>query len=442
MGEADGEDHEMDGEDREDREVDAMGGGPAGGRACGAASAAPGPPPAAPRARSPDPPPDPPDGRGLDAALRAAVAALGPPPAAPQARAEPGAGPGAASGRSPERGPEGLASRDPLGPLAPFVTTVAFAVDPFEPPPGRAAELAWRLAPGAAVAPDGLPAVPWLDRQYSRLSLFARACDPAGGVLAVNSNYRHAALPGEEGLLVAPPPPPADPALGVRRSQGDGSCFNNEVSFRIRIAERRVPPEKVYVVKFFPGAGKCQMPGVLLPGQEDGRAARAEWLRCVGRAYEAAGLPPPRVLREEVSMTNYRAAALLPPRHILVLEALHAALARLGARPAEFAALLDALLAAPPPRGPGQAGVRAALAQARAAAWVGRALVNNSSRLSFKIATGRRKPTHVNSFRGNFNILGVKSWEEGEAVRLVIGEILRRNWREAVRAPPLPDPAA
>lgn len=99
--------------------------------------------------------------------------------------------------------------------------------------------------------------------------------NPHGCLLAVNSNFCHAAQPGYEHYIKTPdpaPPKPVEdytPSRGRRRKkQGDGTCFNSAVELVVRIDG--VAPDKVYLPKCFPTTGEVQVPGVIRADLSDG----------------------------------------------------------------------------------------------------------------------------------------------------------------------------
>ena len=108
----------------------------------------------------------------------------------------------------------------------------------------------------------------------SFVELTERMCrNPHGCLLAINSNFGHAAQPGYEGYLKAKKPAPVRtvPARGrPRKVQGDGTCFNSAVEPVITVDHPNIADDKVYFVKCFPTTGETQVPGVILPDISDG----------------------------------------------------------------------------------------------------------------------------------------------------------------------------
>jgi hypothetical protein len=96
---------------------------------------------------------------------------------------------------------------------------------------------------------------------------------PRGCLLAINSNFGHAAQPGYEKYLKAPKAAPERqvPTRGrARKMQGDGTCFNSAVEPVIAIDHPGIPDDKVYKVKCFPSTGETQVPGVICADLSDG----------------------------------------------------------------------------------------------------------------------------------------------------------------------------
>jgi hypothetical protein len=106
------------------------------------------------------------------------------------------------------------------------------------------------------------------------VALTRRLCArPRGSLLAVNSNFGHAAQPGYEHYLKTPKPPPErrTPSRGrARKFQGDGTCFNSAVEPVVAIDHPGIDEDKVYFTKCFPSTGETQVPGVVCPDLSDG----------------------------------------------------------------------------------------------------------------------------------------------------------------------------
>jgi len=103
---------------------------------------------------------------------------------------------------------------------------------------------------------------------YDFVSLTELLCDnPHGCMVAINSNFGHAAQPGWESLLKIPKPPEAR----VRKVQGDGTCFNSAIEPIIKIKHPGVHLDKIYKVKCFPTTGATQIPGVICPDLSDAK---------------------------------------------------------------------------------------------------------------------------------------------------------------------------
>jgi hypothetical protein len=101
------------------------------------------------------------------------------------------------------------------------------------------------------------------------------------GILAVNSNFGHACLPGHEDLLKEPKPvvESSVPSCSrVRKLQGDGTCFNSAVEVVVRVDHPLLPAGKVYSVKCFPSTGKTQVPGSILPDRADAHLVLVEFV--------------------------------------------------------------------------------------------------------------------------------------------------------------------
>ena len=98
-----------------------------------------------------------------------------------------------------------------------------------------------------------------------------------GCIVAINSNYGHAAQPGYSDLIKTPKKIVVEDKLIMksrpRKMQGDGTCFNSAIEPIIKINHHNVNCEKLYKVKCFPTTGETQIPGVICNDLSDGRAA-------------------------------------------------------------------------------------------------------------------------------------------------------------------------
>ena len=173
---------------------------------------------------------------------------------------------------------------------------------------------------------------------------------PKGAIKVLNCNYGHMCQPGYEEFLKHKPPhkpqkrlqrrPKTPPGGGKvlrpattrkRKLQGDGTCFNSAIEVIIVLdpaakeGHYGIPippivremlatrPNKHYNVKTFPTTGKTQVPGVILPGHEDGAyVARvlAKYLTEFNAGEEIPGSPgrhaPVTVVSEQPIMKNFK----------------------------------------------------------------------------------------------------------------------------------------
>lgn len=154
--------------------------------------------------------------------------------------------------------------------------------------------------------------------------------NPRGCMVAVNSNFGHAAQPGYEYLIkqpktrrqLAPVVSASGSASGggagasvasaastgsasagvaaglkssTRKLQGDGTCFNSAVEPVVKIGHPGLDPDKIYCVKSFPTTGEIQVPGVLALDLGDGRAvleAFAAFLNSLPFDFSKPTAPP------------------------------------------------------------------------------------------------------------------------------------------------------
>jgi hypothetical protein len=92
-------------------------------------------------------------------------------------------------------------------------------------------------------------------------------------IIAINSNYGHAAMPGYEYLIKHPKKPVVSENYlylkgKSRKVQGDGTCFNSAIEPVIKLPNSK--ENKFYFLKCFPTTGETQIPGVILDDFSDG----------------------------------------------------------------------------------------------------------------------------------------------------------------------------
>jgi len=282
----------------------------------------------------------------------------------------------------------------------------------------------------------------------SFVELTRRMCeDPHGRLLAINSNFGHAAQPGFEHLLKAPKPPPERrvPARGrPRKVQGDGTCFNSAVEPVVAVDHPAVSDDKVYFVKCFPTTGETQVPGVILPDLSDGHAvleAFVAYLNELGVGDEAppAGEAPPvaprkavTIAREQPKMINYKFRLVRnSPRILVNLHALAAYLCILERTKATEGTELTAAQAA------------------RFAGWPVVVLPpfpvretkspTDDVKVSFRFKEAARAP-RLNVFQENkVNILGADSVHSAERIYDFFVRLFTANWAMLVSLQPRRD---
>jgi hypothetical protein len=271
---------------------------------------------------------------------------------------------------------------------------------------------------------------------------------PHGCLLAVNSNFGHAAQPGCEAYLKATRPPARPRAAPARnrdrKVQGDGTCFNSAVEPVVRVDHPGLPAGKVYKAKYFPTTGETQVPGVIRPDLSDGHAvlvALVAHLNAVMRESNLAGaalLPGDAVTieQEQPKMLNFKfCVCLADPRMIVDLHGLAA----------YFVALERAVaVEGGAPLTPAQ--------QAWFAGWPAVVMPplairetkppTDHAKISLRFVGARRNP-RVNIFQsGKVNILGADSPEVAGAIYDYFSRVFAANWARLVRLKPRPDNAA
>jgi hypothetical protein len=300
------------------------------------------------------------------------------------------------------------------------------------------------------------------------IDLTARMCqDPHGQLLAVNSNFGHAAQPGREELLKKPKPPPP-PSAAPRRSrprkgQGDSTCFNSAIEPVLAPPPTlALPPSKagkVYFLKCFPSTGEAQVPGVIMPDLSDGHLVLESFVAYlnelgVGTPGPDGAPMPVTIARERPNMINYKFRLVRhSPRILLDLVALADYLRLL-----EESKLTGANLAARLAEPPGKRGHP--LAKFVAEEWredpcgpsgphEGLALPPypiretkppvDDVKISFRFQGENRNP-RVNVFQeGKVNILGADSVESAHQIYAFFVDMFAKNWARLVTLQPRRD---
>lgn len=263
-----------------------------------------------------------------------------------------------------------------------------------------------------------------------------------GGILAVNSNFGHAAQPGYEHFLKRPRPPAAEPAVPARtrarKVQGDGPCFNSAVEPVVFIDHPGLPDDKeAYFIKCFPTTGEMQVPGVVLPTLEDGHRVLVDfvsylnWLE-VGDRDEAGRPRPVAIISERPNMINSKFRLVCNSPRILVN--LHAL--------AEYLGLLEAVKAV---EGRPITDPRASHFDEWPALVLPPFPVRETKapiddvKVSFRFESGRGAP-RLNVFQsGKINILGADSDGTGRRIYDFFDALFRANWRRLVTLRPRRD---
>jgi hypothetical protein len=285
-------------------------------------------------------------------------------------------------------------------------------------------------------AADRLPVTPltlFVCTYVARLSglnvgvaaLTAAMCEaPRGPLLAMNSNYGHAAQAGSERYVKAPRPPRPRPAPAVgraRKVQGDGTCFNSAIEPVFRVAHPGLPTGKVYKVKCFPTTGETQVPGVVCPDLSDGHAVLTAFVGYLNGLAVCAAAGPVAIASEAPQMLNFKFRVAFPgPRVIVDMQRL--------------AGYLRAVEAA----GAGEGWRDAAAAGLAAAGWAGAPLPpypvretkppTDDVKVTFRFRAEQRPP-RVNVFQsGKINILGADSEASARAVHAFFAAFFVACW--------------
>lgn len=134
-----------------------------------------------------------------------------------------------------------------------------------------------------------------------------------GNILAYNSNFGYACLPGHEKLMKLPAPP--QPGK-TRKGQGLQTCFHSDTEPVITLGENSIRIGKVYFTKLFP-TGEAQVPGVLAEDLRDGLAVlnvMADFINRMGAGDRADGVPAEPWAQMRKAADEAAAAGDLAPR--------------------------------------------------------------------------------------------------------------------------------
>lgn len=300
--------------------------------------------------------------------------------------------------------------------------------------------------------------VGWLENICVKVPDLTRImCErPHGCLIAFNSNYGHAAQPGEERYIKVPKPPPVRhvPARGrPRKLQGDGTCFNSAIEPVIRVGLPGIPKGKVYFPKCFPTTGEAQVPGTVLPDLSDGHCvlqALVDYLNelGVGKGGELirikSELPnmlnykfrirrnSPRVLIDLLRLAEYMELLEQAGAVAVAANAVAVAANAEGAAPAAAAAPVPALEALFAEKGWPAVVLPPYLVREVKAP-------TDDMKTSFRFKADKGAPL-INVFQaGKINILGAKTVESGRQIHAYFTRLFTRLWDRLICLQPRRD---
>jgi hypothetical protein len=273
--------------------------------------------------------------------------------------------------------------------------------------------------------------------------------DLHGCILAVNSNYGHAAQPGSEAYIKVPKVRKYQAGTArsrERKFQGDGTCFNSAIEPIIHIEHPNIPDDKIYKCKCFPTTGETQVPGVILTDFSDGHAVLVAFVDYLNEMNvgdlepvlpgESPQNPPARkkieIFSEQPKMINYKfRLQRTSPRILVNLFALAAYLSILERTKVVEGAELTAdqvmkfagwpVVVLPP------FPVREVKTP------------NDDVKVSFHFQEATRKP-RINIFQeGKINILGADSTFSADKIYAFFTQLLISNWGALVALQPRRD---
>ena len=130
----------------------------------------------------------------------------------------------------------------------------------------------------------------------------------SGSVLAINSNFGHAAQPGYENHIKPPKIPSTKPSIyikgKIRKVQGDGTCFNSAIEPVIKLPNSA--EGKYYYIKCFPTTGETQIPGVIREDFSDGHDVLVEFINYLNNLNIGTDNKLITIHSESPKMINYK----------------------------------------------------------------------------------------------------------------------------------------
>ena len=242
-----------------------------------------------------------------------------------------------------------------------------------------------------------------------------------GCLIAINSNYGHAAQEGYESFIKIPSDKKyiRDAPIKIRKKQGDGTCFNSAVEPIIKIVHDGIPESKTYKVKCFPTTGETQIPGVICPDLSDGSHVIQEFVTFINSIDQFLETDKQvKIISEQPKMLNYKFRVIRStPRMIMKSSLLFNYFKWLDRNKYNIDSKnIDNLP-------PDLANVKIVLPVKKI-----RELKMNSIKISFKFEYENRNP-RINIFQsGKINILGADTAESATHIYRFFQELFMNNW--------------
>lgn len=248
----------------------------------------------------------------------------------------------------------------------------------------------------------------------------------SGNILAINSNYGHAAQVGHETFIKHPKVINTDKESvytkgRTRKIQGDGTCFNSAIEPVIRLDYSS--EDKYYYIKCFPTTGETQIPGVINDNFSDGHDVLITFINYLNNlqiGIQENGIPKQICIESEgPKMLNYKFKLNRENNRILIN------LIKI----AEYLFLLEKNTVIDPwiP-----VDIPFPLKEIKSPV--------DDIKVSFRFQTSIKRAPRINIFQeGKINILGSESIDSANLIYIFLTDVFRLNWSRIINIKPEKD---
>ena len=243
----------------------------------------------------------------------------------------------------------------------------------------------------------------------------------SGNVLAINSNYGHAAQKGYEHFIKSPKTKTKNNTQiknRTRKMQGDGTCFNSAIEPIIKLNDN-----KCYFIKCFPTTGETQIPGVIEQDNSDGHKVLLMFIDYLNKlklgTVENDIVKDIYIINEGPKMLNYKFRLNIVHDRILI----------------NLINLTEYLMVL-------KNNIKDTDWNIVSLPFIIREIKSpvNDTKVSFKFqTTSSRTALIILFYRGRINILGAESYNSAQSIYDFLTQIFKLNWDRLIGLKPLKD---